>query len=412
MKKEELLKELRKQLDKVALQKETPNRLAEYCLDNYNIPISVSMDLITDRVALSQEKDEVIYCLTEALNKVCRKDLVSKYYTSKDQESYENFTYHKSKVSFPIIIPAIDIDEERQWIGKVSAKQLIEWKSLGLIRYNIEKQRVRKKIVRGDDVSYKIDVKEKSVNQISKLMDNNEFIPNTITLDLPEDDENLNFHYDYDKRELIIDKLDHFDITDGFHRLLGMERSAMKNPGFDYRMELRITFFPIYRTQSFIFQEDQTNKMTATNSNSMNKGRASNVVVDRLNEMGNNCNICGQIKRSGGILDYAALSDLVEYFFFNGYYGKEYNFKDIGEVVPKVTSLINAFVDAEPEYYEQYINYRMLSTYFYMVLTKGIDPKFAAKKVVKAQKQGILDKITLRKVRKSLFDQIEGLEIF
>ena len=184
----------------------------------------------------------------------------------------------------------------------------------------------------------------------------------------------------------------------------------MEKPGFDYPMEIRITLFPIYRTQSFVYQQDQKNKMSVTNSNSMNKNRASNIVVDRLNETGNGCNLSGQIKRSGGILEYSALSDLIEYYWFNST-KRTFTNKDIAEVMNEVKTLLNTFVDTNPDYYEQYINYKVLAVYFWMIKEKGISPQQAAKKVIKAKKIGTLDNIKLRKVRKTLFNQIESLGI-
>ena len=411
MKKDELIINLRKQLDKIAIQKDGPSKVAEYCFKEHNIPVSKTMDLITDRVSLFDEVDEVIYCIAEAVDYTFYKNLTYTYYSQKEISTLKNYKAKATKFKLPIIIPAIEVDDGRQWVGTINAKTLLEWESLGRIRYNIEKQRVRKQVVRGEDIAYKLDVKERSVKQISELMDKRDYIPDIITLDLPEEDDSLNFRYDYDKRELIIEQIDHFDISDGFHRLLAMKRSKLKNPGFDYPMELRITFFPIYRTQSFIYQQDQKNKMSVTNSNSMNKNRASNIVVERLNENGNGCNLSGQIKRSGGILEYSALSDLVEYYWFKGYSGKEYNNKDIAEAMAEVRTMINTFVDTNPEYYETFINYKLLATYFYLVKTKGMDPQQAAKKVIKALKAGVLENIKLRKVRKSLFDQIEGLNI-
>ena len=61
MKKDELIINLRKQLDKIAIQKDGPSKVAEYCFKEHNIPVSKTMDLITDRVSLFDEVDEVIY---------------------------------------------------------------------------------------------------------------------------------------------------------------------------------------------------------------------------------------------------------------------------------------------------------------------------------------------------------------
>ena len=410
MKKDEFKIALRKELNKIALKKDIPSKIADHCEKCYDIPTFEAMDLITDRVSVWDSPEEILFCLASSVDHFCKTDLVDQYFTRKEIDTYKEFRLKKEKFSFPIVIPAIEVDEERQWIGSITAKTLLEWERLGRIRYNTEKQRVRRQVIRGEEVAYKLDVKEKSVQQIAKLMENGEYIPDTITLDLPEDDESLKFHYDHMKRELIIDKIDHFDISDGFHRLLAMKRCKLGKPNFDYPIELRITLFPIYRTQSFIFQQDQKNKMSVTNSNSMDHTRASNIVVERLNDAGNGCNLSGQIKRSGGILEFSALSDLVEYYWFTNK-RKEYTNKDIAEVMSEVKTLLNILVDTNPDFYVDFINYRVLVTYFYFVKGKGLAPKEAAKKVVKANNTGLLKEIKLRKLRKNLFDQIDALNI-
>lgn len=411
MKKDEFIIELRKDLNKISLKKDGPRSIADYCFTKKGIPISDTMDLVTDRVSLFNKEIEVVYCIAEAVDTLYFKNFIYTYFSKKEIEKYKDYKHKTEKLTFPIVIPAIEVDGGRQWVGSVSAKQILEWEQADKIRYNIEKQRVRKQIIRGEDIAYKLDVKEKSVKEIANLMKKGEYIPDIITLDLPEDDDTLDYEYLDGKRELVIRKIDHFDISDGFHRLLAMKRCKLENPGFDYPMEIRITLFPIYRTQSFIYQQDQKNKMSVTNSNSMNKNRASNMVVERLNEIGNGCNLSGQIKRSGGILEYSTLSDLVEYYWFRGYSGKEYSNKDIAEVMSEVKTIINVFVDTNPSYYEQYIGYKLLVVYFWLIKDKGMDPQQAAKRVIKAQKSGILEELKLRKVRKTLFTQIEGLGI-
>ena len=410
MKKDDLVIELRKELNKIALKKDGPRGVADYCNEHRGIPISDIMDLVTDRVSLFNQEIEILYCLCEAVDNLYYKNFVYSYFSQKEKDKYKDYKFIAEKFTYPIVIPSIEVDAGRQWVGSISAKKILELEDAGKIRYNIEKQRVRKQIVRGEDIAYKLDVKERSVREIAELMKKGEYIPDIITLDLPEDDDTLDYEYVEGKRELVIRKIDHFDISDGFHRLLAMKRCKMEKPGFDYPMEIRITLFPIYRTQSFVYQQDQKNKMSVTNSNSMNKNRASNIVVDRLNETGNGCNLSGQIKRSGGILEYSALSDLIEYYWFNST-KRTFTNKDIAEVMNEVKTLLNTFVDTNPDYYEQYINYKILAVYFWMIKEKGISPQQAAKKVIKAKKIGTLDNIKLRKVRKTLFNQIESLGI-
>ena len=82
----------------------------------------------------------------------------------------------------------------------------------------------------------------KAVSEIAYAYEHNEFIPNTLTFNIPMET-NFDFYYDEDSCTLIINSLPYFDISDGYHRYVAMCRERDVNPSFNIPWELRIINF-------------------------------------------------------------------------------------------------------------------------------------------------------------------------
>ena len=407
MKREELIVVMRKQFDRVALDKERRDEIALWIQKHFDMGIDYTMDLISDRLSLYQISDNELFYLAKGLEEYGRVVKVDNYFDKKEIDKYSETKYEIAGINYPIVINCVEVHKDKQWVGATDSDLFMELRKVNKIRYNKDKQRTRKTIIKGEDVIFKTDINERSINQIAKLMEKGEYIPDDITLDIPDDSAD-NFHYDEERGALIIEDIDHFDITDGYHRYLAMCKCKDRNPDFTYPMEIRITHFSLQRSQQFIYQKDQKNKMKVTNSNSMDTNRASNDVVNRLNERGNGFALAGQIQRGGGTVDFAALSDIIEYYWFKGT-KKEFSNKDVADVYQEVKLLLNEFVDECPEYYETYLNFRRLIVIFYLVKDKKLSIKKASTQLKTLEKNGKLKEIKLRTLRKTTFDQIESV---
>ena len=407
MKREELVVIMRKQFDRIALNRERRDEIALWIFNKYDMGVDYTMDLISDRLSLYQADDNILFYLADALQEFGRVVKIENFFTEKEIEKFINSKYVAEKIKYPIVINCVEVHKNKQWIGAVDSNFFMEMRKADKIRYNKDKQRTRKTVIKGTDIIFKTDINEKSINQIAKLMESGEYIPDDITLDIPDDSAD-DFHYDEDRGVLIINSLDHFDITDGYHRYLAMCRCKDKDHEFNYPTEIRITHFSLQRSQQFIYQKDQKNKMKVTNSNSMDTNRASNDVVNRLNERGNGFALSGQIQRGGGTVDYAALSDIIEYYWFKGA-KKDFNNKEIADVYQEVKQILNEFVEENPEYYEKYLDFRKLLIIFYLAKEKKQSIKKICSQLNLLEKTGKIKEIKLRTLRKTTFDQIESV---
>lgn len=125
-----------------------------------------------------------------------------------------------------------------------------------MINYNVNAQRTMQRVIKGDKELYRITLNKHAVNSIRRSFESGEFIPNTITLNIPEDPEN-EFYYNEKNSELVIKNINHFDISDGYHRYVAACQAYDQNDKFNYPLEIRIVSFDNDKVKKFIFQEDQ-----------------------------------------------------------------------------------------------------------------------------------------------------------
>ena len=330
-----------------------------YANETYDIPKSIISDLISKRKSMSEVSEFVLFILLDSMNNALentRIEGIDEFYTEQEVQYYRKSKYENSTIKFPIIFKAVEIDDS-QWIGKIDIKTLMQLRAAQLINYNTNAQRTMQKVVKGDRESYKITLNHKAVREIAKGYEQNTFIPNTITLNMPVEID-PEFYYDEDSCSLVIKSLDHFDITDGYHRYIAACQVSDLNNDFNYNMELRIVNFTEDKAKNFIFQEDQKTKMRKVDSNSMNMNKSANIVVTRLNE-NIRCNFKGLISRNEGIISFGELAELVDYFYFKNA-TKEKERTISMQAVKELTDNFNMLTEYNFEYLERKMSYKTL----------------------------------------------------
>lgn len=289
---------------KILRNSEEQSRIITGLEEKYNMPISLSFDIITLKSSPLDENDFILFCLLDALDP----GKITTCYTAKEIETYSNSKYKVEKIKFPIKWKMIQVSDD-QWIGTISVKELIKLRDAQLINYNENAQRKLKRVVSGEEEWYSIDVNRDAVNAIVESYSNETYIPNTITLNMNETAE---FHHDGEN--LVISELDTFDILDGYHRYIAMSNLYNLNRKFDYSMELRVVAFSNEKARQFIWQEDQKTKMNKIDSDSLNQNNPATQVVQMLSSKGI---LNGVISRNKGIIDYTSITQLVSLLFFN-----------------------------------------------------------------------------------------------
>lgn len=314
--------------------------------NKYDIPTDYSNDLLTLRKKFDNEPLEILYCFTAVLIP----ENVNKYFTEVEKKKLSTYKFKKKKVKFPLRFKMVQIAED-QWVGRITAQQLMMLKDAQLIRYNVNTQRQLKHV--GN--YYTIDIRQKTVNEIAELLKTDTYIPDPITLNIPED---VDFKYDESEMELIIRQIDYFDILDGYHRYIALSKIYNLDKKFDYDMELRLVSFSEGKAQQFIWQQDQKTKMRKVDSEAMNQSNAGSLVATRLN-YDKIFDLNGKISRANGIIDYASLVNLVNVYYFKNV-TKSQERKRIIEVTNELKNKINSIISEAPDLLNNAWNYKLL----------------------------------------------------
>lgn len=291
-------------------------KIYNYAYDKYNMPKGDFSDFVAGRKAIQEANDFALFIMLDSvINNKCSTKKLSEYFTDREIEQYgASKIKEETKVEFPLLFPMIKVAAD-QWIGSIDVNMFCNLQNNGLINYNPETQRAMTRITRKDSSMYKITLNKTAVNEITNDFIENIYIPDTITLNIPADDEYADFYYDEDHCQIVINSLKTFDINDGYHRYVSMFRAKAINPEFNYPMELRITNFDTQKSQRMIYQMDQKTKMTKAVSDTYNVYAPQNKVVQRINE-NSMCNICGFISRDEGKINYALLAECIGHLYF------------------------------------------------------------------------------------------------
>ena len=275
----------------------------------YNIPISLSSDICANRADISEFNDFIAFAVLDTLS---HKE-ISKYFTAEEIKVLSNQKYITETFELPLVFENMVEITPDQWIGKITAKELMHLKDSQVIKYNENTQRTMQRAVHGENRYYKIALNQKSVGEIKDALQRGAYISDDITLNMPVE----TTEFEYVNGSIVIKELDKLDIIDGYHRYIGISRLTLEDPDFDYPMELRLVSFPEEKAKQLIYQKDQKTKMRQIDSRAMNQYNPANIVVDQLNTDPSS-NIQGMIARNDGKSNYGELSAMIDYYWFRG----------------------------------------------------------------------------------------------
>lgn len=316
--------------------KERKKEVIKAIHEKYNVPIELITDIMSFRRALSEMDSFILYAISDVINN----KIVKNYFTQAEVDVYNNSMYHHESEITDFTFDMIKVDDD-QWIGVTDVKTLMMLKRQQKIYYNGDTQRALQHVVRHGNEILQPFLNKNAVKSIRDQYQDNTFIPNTITLNMPDGTE---YSYDEKKHILTIYNLDHFDITDGYHRYVAMGSVYDTNEEFNYPVELRITQFTITKAQQFIYQEDQKTKMRRLDSKFMNTMDYGNMIVRRLGE---DSNLTGKINNKDGLVSAPYLAEVINKIW------KPQSNKDVVEYTKDIRKGLNSFTEENLEYLDK-----------------------------------------------------------
>jgi len=341
-------------------------KLTKLIEKNHNIPIHISNDYISLMKKPVDAPVEVLFSIMEAMDSNEKNEalhLIPKYFDDNEIKKYEKYKYNPNKLKFPLKFEATQITET-QWIGRITVKELI--KLHPIIKYNPNTQRSLKRVTLNGVEIYSIFLNEKALDEITASYLNNSYIPNTITLNIPED-----VDFEYKDGQLIFKALENLDIIDGYHRYVAMTRAYSADNRFDYTMEVRWTVFNEDKARQFIWQEDQKTKMTKVESASFNQNDPGNQLINMLNQV----TALKDIVSINGNINAGVASEYLNYLWFNKR-RHVYTRKEIVDVKKIIERGLLDVLDTKPEAFDKRWNAREVGALFLLIYKKDIDSLF------------------------------------
>ena len=268
---EELETKLQHELRRISTDKEMLTKLIQSLIVT-GLSEKNSGEIVLSIKPLSIYDDRTIYKLSSLL---LSDKVVNSFFTPKEVKEYGKTTKTAGKNIFPIKWKMVQIDD-RQFIGKITVEELMRLRDLQLLNYNPKAQRPMQTKEFNGEVMLVPTLNTSAVRAIKESYLNKTYIPNTLTLNIPIED---SFEYDESENELIVYKLEHFDILDGYHRFRALSDIYNLDETFDYSMELRIVSFSDEEARQFIYQEDQKTKMRRIDSESYNQNNFANQII-------------------------------------------------------------------------------------------------------------------------------------
>ena len=324
-------------------------------LSNYfGMSINKADEILTFKKDMAYFTPFELFCVMWFLDR----DNLGKFFTENEIETLSHEKFEDNKAKFPIVFDNMVQIADDQWIGKTSVKQLMSLRKAQLFNYDENEQRALKKVKFGTTEIYKPYVNKRSVNEIQAAMMDGRYVPDPITLNMPEGTE-----YVFNGNTLTVYSLPNgmFNLDDGFHRTLAMSRIYDFDNTFDYPMELRIVNFSNDKANAFIFQQDQKNQMKRIVSATYDTNAVPNKIITRLN-LDPGSNIQGMIGRNGAKIDSAVLAKLISYYYKLNRVNKEDEMQTVIKVKTELLGKFNALTEQDPEFLGAYTDERLLIT--------------------------------------------------
>lgn len=332
--------------------------LYDFCYLNYNVPKSLTADLVAGRKTFAEVSEFCLFILIKGFDEIYNKNNIGLFYTEQEIKAYLSAKYEIAGSKFPIEFNVIQVTPN-QWIGSIDVQSLMKLRNAQLINYNENAQRALQKVIKGDKEFFKIQINKKAVNDIVDSLKSEMYIPDDLTLNIPEEDIENDFVFDPRTNRLVIKNIKHFDMTDGYHRYLSLCRLYDLNNEFNYNMELRITNFSEEKARQFIWQKDQKTKMRKIDSESFNTVNPGNIVASKINES-SKCNIQGMVTQKGNY-NYAYVAAWINYLFFPAKLGKADSKLLILEVTKDFIESFNLLTEEDNQYLTMSFDYKTIA---------------------------------------------------
>lgn len=163
----------------------------------------------------------------------------------------------------------------------LSAQFIAKLGKSNMLNYEFETQRDAKVIETERGIIQVPNINPESIIQISEELITDEFIPNTLTFNIPLKNSD-DFKYNPKDKKWILLK-GKLNIIDGYHRYRGI-LAALAKKNIDYNFEVRLANFDDDKARKFIVQEDKRNPISKEYIKSIDNSDLTTQLINQLNQ--------------------------------------------------------------------------------------------------------------------------------
>ena len=281
-------------------------------------------------------------------------------FTEQEIVDFSGEKYKEEETPYVCEIDCVKVTDE-QYIGVTDMQALMSLRKRNVIVYKEGEQRVFKIVHSGQVDVKRISVNRRAVAQIKDAMLKGIYIPDDITIRLPESTK-----YRILKGKIRIDEApEGLNLIDGFHRWLAMCEINNEFPEFNMPMEIRLTTFDERMTQQYIFQKDQKTLMKKVDSATYDRYSLENMIVNRLNATDI---IGGKIVRAGGIISFQDVVSILKRLdpVYKGV--DETDLQFVNKMADRIATGMSQIMTARPEIMEDKWGMRRTAVIIYASL--------------------------------------------
>lgn len=337
-----------------------------YAKEKYNCPIStLRLCMQRSNFIESMEKDKfILYCFVDAISQTEPDVLVEDFFTKKEINDYSQIKYETKQVDISNF-DAIRITEN-DFLVTMSARNLVELKNSDVIQYNPNTQRQLKHVTHGNVEYYAIDINKNTVAKIKDLLISGKYIADTITINMDETAE-----FSFSDNRLSIQKLDHFDIVDGMHRLSAMMELYREYPDWDYTFPVRITYFSESVAQNLIYQLSQQTKLKKIDLMSLDNNSYATNLIQKL-DTDSRCDLKNYLNRNNNTINYSWAVQILNELYFKDK-KKKYSNAELIELRNELIDSINYCMSFKYDMLEKIWSYEETAAMFMCFKERSVE---------------------------------------
>ena len=375
------------------LDKKQRQQICKDAFAEYNIPMDITADILVGRRDVKEFPPKILFGIINTISQ----SKIQEYFTPEEIRILSGVELEIKEAKLPYIFENVVQITDDQWVGSIDVKALMDLRDRQMINYKENSQRVMQHLISGGIETLRIFVNKTAVKLIANLMKSGRYIPDDITLNIPDGDPDgeSEFKYDEKRHRLMVTKLPNskFDILDGYHRYLGMSQVYNEDNNFNYPMEIRITNFQLSKAQQFVFQKDQKTKMKKVESDSYDQYSVANRIVSLING-DSACYLHGQIGRAGEIISSVDMAILLKKLIIPDNIKPENEGKYIITEKQNLVKQFNSLIDQRPQLIS--INWETIMLYSALAI-------FANENIPAGSYGNIYDE---------MIDKLKGIKVF